>query len=112
MKYKAKADLKWIEVNIEEGDLVMAHLKKHRFPRGTYNNLRRKKIGPCKILMKFYSNPYEVELPKDVGIFPIFNVSYLCPYHIDESSHPIAQEKDDQETPWEARLPKATSTIP
>jgi hypothetical protein len=44
------------------------------FPRGTYNNLKMKKIRPCKILRKFDANAYEIELPDDVGISPIFNI--------------------------------------
>jgi hypothetical protein len=39
-----------------------------------------KNIGPCKILRKFDANAYEIELPNDVGISPIFNVSDLYPY--------------------------------
>ena len=64
------------------------------------------------MLRKFSANAYEIELPRDVGISPICNVSYLYPYHVDESSHPIAQEQVEQEIPWEAQFPKATSTIP
>ena len=70
-----------------------------------------KKIGPCQILRKFSSNAYEVELPKDVDISPIFNVSDLYPYHADESSQTTTQEEADQEAPWEAQLPKATPTV-
>ena len=58
----------------------MAHLKKERFPRGTYNKLKMKKIVPCKILRKFDANAYEIEIPDGVVIFPIFNFSDLYPY--------------------------------
>ena len=112
LKYKARADLKQREVNLEEGDLMMVHLRKERFPRGAYNKLKWKKIGPCKILRKLSSNEYGVELPRYVGIFPIFNVLCLYPYDAGESSQITTQEKDDQEVPWKAQLPKATPTIP
>jgi hypothetical protein len=79
-KYKQKADLKRRQLDFEVGDLVMAHLRKERFPRGEYNKLKLKNIGPCKILRKFSSNAYEIELPSNLGISPIFNVSYLYPF--------------------------------
>jgi hypothetical protein len=64
------------------GDLVLEHLRKERFPRGMYNKLKMKKIGPCKILRKFDANDFELELPEDVGISPIFNVEYLYSYRM------------------------------
>jgi hypothetical protein len=81
----------------------LAHLKKERFPRGTYNKLRMKKIAPCKILRKFDANAYEIELPDDVGISPIFNISYLYPYKEDE----VGETKGQKEIQWEKQMPVA-----
>jgi hypothetical protein len=62
-----------------------------------------KKIGPCKILRKFDANTYEIELPDDVGISPIFNVSDLYPYRKDDTEGSEDQEK----VQWEKQMPIA-----
>lgn len=78
--YKEKANERKRDVQYKVGDLVMAHLKKERLPKGHPTKLLMKKIGPCWIVHKFGSNAYEIELPQCLGISPIFNVSDLFPY--------------------------------
>jgi hypothetical protein len=102
-KYKHRVDQHRRELQFEVGDQVLAHLRKERFPRGTYNKLKMKKIRPCKILRKFDANAYEIELPDGVGISPIFNVSDLYPYRKDDT-----QGSEDQgKIHWEKQMPMA-----
>ena len=95
------------EVNFEVGDLVLDHLRKERFPGGQYNKLKFKKIEPCKILQKFSTNAYELELPIGIGISLIFNVANLYPYKIDDTGQP--EEDGDpvalEEVDWLKHMP-------
>jgi hypothetical protein len=79
-KYKDRVDQHRRELQFEVGDQVLSYLRKERFPRGTYNQMKMKNIGPCKILRKFAANAYEIKLTYNVGISPIFNVANLYPY--------------------------------
>jgi hypothetical protein len=83
-EYKRRANQHRRELQFKVGDLVLAHLKKEMFPSGTYNKMKMKKIGSCNIFKKFEANAYEIELPDDVGISPIFNIAYMYPYRADE----------------------------
>jgi hypothetical protein len=44
------------DMSFEIGDLVMEQLRKEGYPRGAYNNLIVKKIGPCQIYKKIGYN--------------------------------------------------------
>ena len=59
-----------------------------------------KKIEPCKILRKFNANAYEIELPDDVGISPIFNISDMYPY----KRYDTEGSKDQEKIQWEKQM--------
>jgi hypothetical protein len=102
-EYKRTVDQHHRELQFEVGDHVLTHLKKERFPRGTYNKLKMKKIGPCKILRKFDANAYEIELPDGVDISPIFNISNLYPYRENDTE----RSEDQEKIQWEKQIPIA-----
>ena len=81
-KYNPKVDVKRMYKEFQIGDKVMVHLRKEHFPVGTYNKLKMKKFGPCKIVKRHDSgNSYEVELPIEMNISPVFNILDLTKYY-------------------------------
>ena len=60
----------------------MVHLRKELFLVSTYNKLKMKKFGPCKIVKRHDSeNAYEVELFVELNISLVFNILDLTKFY-------------------------------
>jgi hypothetical protein len=99
-EYKRRADQQRRQLQFEAGDLILSHMRKEIFPKGTYKKLKMKNIRPCKVLKKFGENAYEIELLDGIIISPIFNISDLYPYKYEE-----AEEGNEQpEVQWTKQM--------
>ena len=63
-----------------EGDLVMVHLHKNRFPANMYYKLKDKKFGHSCVFHKIGDNAYKIDLPTNMNIFNTFNVANIFEY--------------------------------
>ena len=83
--YKKTTNKKRRQAGFSQGDLVMIHHGKNRFPTDTYNKLKDRQLGLFRILKKVGENAYKIELPPDMHIHPIFNVADLKQYYAPDS---------------------------
>jgi hypothetical protein len=80
--YKKRVDIKGKVNKFEERYLVLTHLRKEIFLKGTHNKMEMKKIAwSCKILKKISTNAYVIELFECLYISPTFNIVYLYDFH-------------------------------
>ncbi|XP_057550663.1 uncharacterized protein LOC130828721 [Amaranthus tricolor] len=84
-KYKKQAD-KHLKARqpIKEGDQVWVYLRKNRFPHLRKNKLQPRAIGPYSVLKKYGDNAFEIQLPPEHNISPIFNIGDLTLHQPDE----------------------------
>ncbi|KAJ4719092.1 RNA-directed DNA polymerase [Melia azedarach] len=86
-KYKQDADQHRRQKVFHEGDLVMAYLRKNRFP-GIRSKLQNRKYGPFRVARKINENAYVLQLPSEWNISNTFNVADLYKYHENEVLYP------------------------
>ena len=55
-------------------------VRTERLLPGKVSKLGSQGSGPFKVLKRIGTNAYELELPKEFGVNPTFNVSDLMPY--------------------------------
>ena len=85
----------------------MIYLRKELFLAKTYNKLKMKKIELCRIVRKFSTNAYEIELQEGIGISTIFNIPDLYPYKETETKLQEETTKDEiQILNWKEQMPK------
>ena len=58
MVYTLRDYRRWWLQSFAKGDIVYTYLRNERFLIGSYNEVRLKEIGPCKIFKNILNNAY------------------------------------------------------
>ena len=76
--YKRQKDVHQRPQKFQEGEFVM--VRTERLLLEKVSKLESRGSRPFKVLRRFGTNAYELELPKEFGVNSTFNVSDLVPY--------------------------------
>ncbi|WVZ58450.1 hypothetical protein U9M48_008725 [Paspalum notatum var. saurae] len=79
-KYRVAGSKGRKEIKLEPGDLVWLHLRKDHFLDLRKSKLLPRADDPFKIIEKKNDNAYNLELPPEFGVSPMFNIVDLKPY--------------------------------
>ena len=91
-RMKEVADRRRREVQYAEGDQVLVRLRPHRqtSASGTaHSKLAKRFYGPFQIIKRIGSVAYQLQLPPDSRIHPVFHCSLLKPYIPSNDSVPL-----------------------
>ncbi|PKU69868.1 hypothetical protein MA16_Dca011886 [Dendrobium catenatum] len=77
--YKQKANKHRRAKVFQPGELVIARLKKERFPTGAYSKLSSITLGPIAIKHKISENAYVVDLLPNILTSATFNMADISP---------------------------------
>jgi len=78
--YKSTADLHERMQEFLVVDKVMVRVHCERFPPRSIENLHARCTGPYTVLRKIGLNAYELDIPRDLSISPVFNGKDLTQY--------------------------------
>ncbi|XP_077232321.1 uncharacterized protein LOC143868680 [Tasmannia lanceolata] len=71
-------------VEYQVGDHVLVKLLAHqRLQHNRHKGLARRYEGPYEITKRIGKAAYQLQLPPELKIHPVFHVSLLKPYHVD-----------------------------
>jgi len=67
---------KWLQ-ELAIGDEVLIRVHPERFPLRILKNIHTQRKGSCKVLRRFGSSAYELDILRDLGISLVFSVEDL-----------------------------------
>lgn len=102
--YKSAADNHRKLQEFSVGDKVLVRVRPKRFPHGTVKKLHARRTDPYRVLRRVGPNAYELNIPRDHGINPVFNVEDLTLYH-ESMMHPFPSVDDPAPSTFAPGIP-------